>query len=94
MCRCERKPLIICTTGPDLPSLDAVLRRNVPAAYREYVRVISSVTDSDKIWLYHFCAAFVLPSKPTPAFTETFGICLAEKALCEAEGPTLATRTG
>lgn len=87
-------PLLLCTAGPDLEALHAMLLSKVPPAHQKYVRVLSSVRDEDKVWLYHYCAAFVLPSKPTANFTETFGIVLAEKALSQASGPTLATRTG
>lgn len=94
MCRAERWPLLLCTTGPKLDELHAMLQIQVPAADRSHVRVLSSVPDEDRPWLYHHCAAFALPSKPTPEFTETFGIVLAEKALAGGSGPTLATRTG
>ena len=39
------------------------------------------------------CAAFVLPSKPTSAFVETFGIALVEKMLVGG-GPVVTTATG
>ena len=38
-------------------------------------------------------AAFVLPSKPRPEFTETFGIALVEKML-SGGGPVITTDTG
>ncbi len=38
-------------------------------------------------------AAFVLPSKPRPEFTETFGIALVEKML-SGGGPVITTETG
>ncbi len=39
------------------------------------------------------CSAFVLPSKPMPEFTETFGIALVEKMLAGG-GPVITTDTG
>lgn len=87
-------PLLLCTTGPDLDGLHSMLRSKVAPAHQKLVRVLSSFTDEDKVWLYHHCAAFVLPSKPAAHVAEAFGIVLVEKALSEGSGPTLATRTG
>jgi glycosyltransferase involved in cell wall biosynthesis len=38
-------------------------------------------------------AAYALPSKPMPEFTETFGIALVEKMLAGG-GPVITTETG
>jgi len=54
---------------------------------------MDDVDDAEKWSLMAGCAAFVLPSKPTDAFVETFCITLVEKMLAGG-GPVITTRTG
>ena len=54
---------------------------------------LDDVDDAEKWALMAGCATFVLPSKPTPAFVETFGIALVEKMLAGG-GTIITTATG
>lgn len=58
------------------------------------MKFLSGVADDEKNSLFYGCAAYVLPSKPTPSFIETFGIVVAEKMLCGGVGPVITTSTG
>lgn len=82
------RPLVIAGNGPALPGLQR-LANNDP-----HIRFITDLGDREKPRLMHACGAFVLPSKPSPEFVETFGIVLAEKMLAGGPGPIITTRTG
>lgn len=82
--------LVIAGTGPALGALQEQARRS-PAADR--ITFLDDVDDAEKRLLMAGCAAYVLPSKPTPAFVETFGIALVEKMLAGG-GPIVTTETG
>jgi glycosyltransferase involved in cell wall biosynthesis len=83
-----RVPLIICGSGPGLP---AAIER---AAGDPHIRFLDDVDDDEKAELMHGCRAFLLPTKPTREFTETFGIAAAEKMLAGGPGPLLTTDCG
>ena len=57
------------------------------------ITFFDDVDDAEKWLLMAGSAAFVLPSKPTPAFVETFCITLVEKMLAGG-GPVITTSTG
>lgn len=82
--------LVIAGNGPALGELREQARRS-PAAAR--ITFLDDVDDAEKRLLMAGCAAYVLPSKPTPAFVETFGIALVEKMLAGG-GPIVTTATG
>jgi len=82
--------LVIAGTGPALGALQEQARRS-PAADR--ITFLDDVDDAEKRFLMAGCAAYVLPSKPTSAFVETFGIALVEKMLAGG-GPVVTTETG
>jgi glycosyltransferase involved in cell wall biosynthesis len=82
--------LVIAGSGPALGALQEQARRS-PAADR--ITFLDDVDDREKRLLMAGCAAYVLPSKPTTAFVETFGIALVEKMLAGG-GPVITTDTG
>ncbi|MFW7413776.1 glycosyltransferase [Demequina sp. SO4-18] len=82
--------LVIAGRGPDAEDL----RRHAassPAAER--IVFLDDVGDEEKPHLMAACAAYALPSKPRPEFTETFGIALVEQMLAGG-GPVITTETG
>lgn len=83
-------PLVIAGRGPDAARLHAIAAAS-PVADR--VMFLDDVDDAEKQHLMAGCAAYVLPSKPTPEFTETFGIALVENML-SGGGPVITTSTG
>jgi glycosyltransferase involved in cell wall biosynthesis len=82
--------LVIAGSGPQGPALRAQAAAS-PAAGR--IVFLDDVDDEEKVHLMAACAAFALPSKPRPEFTETFGIALVEKMLAGG-GPVITTATG
>lgn len=82
--------LVVAGNGPALDSLRDLARCS-PAADR--ITFLDDVDDAEKRLLMAGCAAYVLPSKPTTAFVETFGIALVEKMLAGG-GPVITTATG
>jgi glycosyltransferase involved in cell wall biosynthesis len=54
---------------------------------------LEDVGDEEKPHLMAACSTYVLPSKPAPEFTETFGIALVEKMLAGG-GPVITCDTG
>jgi len=82
--------LVIAGTGS---ALDDMRKRARRSAARHRITFLDDVDDAEKWSLMGGCAAFVLPSKPTPAFVETFGITLVEKMLAGG-GPIITTATG
>lgn len=82
--------LVIAGTGPALADMRA---RAAASPVADRVRFLDDVDDAEKSSLMAGCAAFVLPSKPTSAFVETFGITLVEKMLAGG-GPIITTTTG
>ncbi len=86
----ERMPLVIAGRGPDAERLREIAAAS-PVADR--VHFLDDVDDAEKQHLMAGCAAYVLPSKPTPEFTETFGIALVENML-SGGGPVITTDTG
>jgi glycosyltransferase involved in cell wall biosynthesis len=85
-----RRTLVIAGNGPEADHLHAVAEAS-PAAAR--IRFLHDVDDDERQPLMAGSAAFVLPSKPRPEFTETFGIALVEKML-SGGGPVITTETG
>ncbi|MCB2176077.1 MAG: glycosyltransferase [Actinomycetales bacterium] len=83
-------PLVIAGRGPDAERLHAIAAAS-PVADR--VVFLDDVGDAEKQHLMAGCTAYVLPSKPTPEFTETFGIALVENML-SGGGPVITTDTG
>lgn len=82
--------LVIAGNGPQADHLHG-LAQTSPAADR--IRFLHDVDDDERRPLMAGSAAFVLPSKPRPEFTETFGIALVEKML-SGGGPVITTETG
>jgi glycosyltransferase involved in cell wall biosynthesis len=82
--------LVIAGTGPSLADMRERAGRS-PVAHR--IIFLDDVDDEEKWSLMAGCAAFVLPSKPTTTFVETFGIALVEKMLAGG-GPIITTGTG
>lgn len=82
--------LVIAGNGPALADMRARAARS-PA--RDRIVFLDDVDDAEKWLLMAGCAVFVLPSKPTSAFVETFGIALVEKMLVGG-GPVVTTATG
>lgn len=82
--------LVIAGNGP---ALAAMRERATRSPARDRILFLDDVDDAEKRLLMAGCAAFVLPSKPTPAFVETFGIALVEKMLVGG-GPVVTTATG
>jgi glycosyltransferase involved in cell wall biosynthesis len=85
----DRK-LVIAGNGPQAEFLRGVAAGS-PAAER--IVFLDDVDDDERQGLMAGSAAFVLPSKPRPEFTETFGIALVEKML-SGGGPVITTETG
>ena len=84
------RTLVIAGNGPEADYLHGVANSS-PAADR--IRFLHDVDDDERQALMTGSAAFVLPSKPRPEFTETFGIALVEKML-SGGGPVITTDTG
>ncbi|WP_062461925.1 glycosyltransferase [Demequina soli] len=87
---CAHQTLVIAGRGPDLPYFRQVARRT---AARNRIVFLEDVGDEEKPHLMAACSAYVLPSKPAPEFTETFGIALVEKMLAGG-GPVITCATG
>jgi len=86
----DRVRLVIAGNGP---ALEAMRERARLSPVRRRITFLDDVDDAEKWSLMAGCAAFVLPSKPTVAFVETFGIALVEKMLAGG-GPIITTATG
>lgn len=82
--------LVIAGNGPDAEHFHAVADAS---PLRDRIVFMHDVGDEEKQHLMAGCAAYVLPSKPTPAFVETFGIALVEVMLAGG-GPVITTDTG
>jgi glycosyltransferase involved in cell wall biosynthesis len=82
--------LVVAGTGPQGPALRA---QAAASAAPDRIVFLDDVDDDEKVHLMAGCAAFALPSKPRPEFTETFGIALVEKMLAGG-GPVITTATG
>lgn len=82
--------LAIVGRGPDAERLHRLAAAS-PLAAR--IRFFDDVGDAEKPHLMSACAVYALPSRPSPEFTETFGIALAEKMLAGG-GPVITTHTG
>ncbi|MEM7143446.1 MAG: glycosyltransferase [Actinomycetota bacterium] len=82
--------LVIAGTGNALP---AMRERAATLGLGDRILFFDDVGDDEKTALMAGSAAYVLPSKPRPEFTETFGIALAEKMLAGG-GPVITTETG
>ncbi|WP_236683747.1 glycosyltransferase family 4 protein [Demequina flava] len=82
--------LVIAGRGPDAAALRKYAAAS-PAAPR--IRFLDDVGDEEKPHLMSACSAYVLPSKPRPEFTETFGIALVEEMLAGG-GPVITCATG
>jgi glycosyltransferase involved in cell wall biosynthesis len=87
---CADRELVIAGRGPDEARLRGIAAAS-PAADR--IRFLTDVGDAEKPALMAGCAAYVLPSKPLPEFTETFGIALVEKMLAGG-GAVITALTG
>lgn len=83
-------PLVICGDGPEREDLHAYAERSGVA---DRITFLHDVSDAEKPALMAGCAAYVLPSKPRPEFTETFGIALVETMLAGG-GPVITCDTG
>ena len=82
--------LVIAGEGPAKRKLrDYIKKKRIPHAY-----LIGSVTENEKLNLMYGCRAFIVPTKPTRAFTETFGIVFAEKLLTGGTGLIVTCKTG
>jgi glycosyltransferase involved in cell wall biosynthesis len=82
--------LVIAGTGTALGDMRA---RAAASGVADRIRFLDDVDDTEKWALMAGSAGFVLPSKPTPAFVETFCITLAETMLAGG-GPVITTTTG
>lgn len=82
--------LIIAGRGPDAEALRAHAASSSAA---DRIRFFDDVGDEEKPHLMAACSAYVLPSKPRPEFTETFGIALVEEMLAGG-GPVVTCATG
>jgi len=87
---CQDLTLVIAGRGPQEQELRE-LAAGTDAADR--IRFFNDVGDDEKPHLMTACAAYALPSRPEPEFTETFGIALVEKALAGG-APTITCDTG
>ena len=87
---CAELTLVVAGNGPDAAHLRDLAATSGAA---DRIRFLDDVDDQEKPHLMAGCAAFVLPSKPRPEFTETFGIALVEKMLAGG-GPVITTETG
>ena len=88
--QCAGLRLVIAGNGPEARLLQEYAADS-PAADR--ISFLDDVTDAERSPLMAGCAAFALPTKPRPEFTETFGIALVEKML-SGGGPVITTETG
>ena len=86
----EDVELVIVGRGPDAERLHGLAAAS-PLAAR--IRFLDDVGDAEKPHLMEACAVYVLPSRPSDDFVETFGIALAEKMLAGG-GPVITTLTG
>jgi glycosyltransferase involved in cell wall biosynthesis len=86
----EMVQLVVAGNGPALGALREQARRSSAA---DRILFLDDVDDAEKRLLMAGCAVYVLPSKPTSAFVETFGIALVEKMLAGG-GPVITTETG
>ena len=84
------RTLVIAGNGPQAGFLHGVAARSTAA---DRIVFFDDVDDDERQALMAGSAAFVLPSKPRPEFTETFGIALVEKML-SGGGPVITTETG
>jgi len=82
------KKLVICGNGPESDRLHQL------AGADPNITIFHDVGDEEKMLLMYGCAAYCLPSKARPEFTETFGIAIAEKMLAGGLGPVITTQTG
>jgi glycosyltransferase involved in cell wall biosynthesis len=82
--------LVIAGNGPALADMRERASRSTA---HHLITFLDDVDDAEKWSLMAGCAAFALPSKPTAAFIETFGIALVEKMLAGG-GPVITTDTG
>lgn len=82
--------LVIAGRGPEAEEFRAYAASS-PAADR--IVFLDDVGDEEKPHLMAGCAAYALPSKPRPEFTETFGIALVEEMLAGG-GPVITCDTG
>jgi glycosyltransferase involved in cell wall biosynthesis len=87
---CDGLRLVIAGNGPEAQMLREHAAAS-PAADR--INFFDDVDDGERSALMAGCATFVLPTKPRPEFTETFGIALVEKML-SGGGPVITTETG
>lgn len=87
---CRHQTLVIAGRGPDLPYFREVAAHTTA---RERIQFLEDVGDEEKPHLMAACSTYVLPSRPAPEFTETFGIALVEKALAGG-GPVITCDTG
>lgn len=83
-------PLVICGNGPERESLHAYAERT---GLTDRITFLHDVSDAEKPALMAGSLAYVLPSKPRPEFTETFGIALVE-AMLAGGGPVITCDTG
>lgn len=83
-------PLVIAGDGREREELHAYAARS---GVGDRITFLHDVSDAEKPSLMAGCAAYVLPSKPRPEFTETFGIALAEVMLAGG-GPVITCDTG
>lgn len=86
----DRVPLVVAGRGPDAARLAGVA---AASGVGDRIVFLDDVDDAEKPHLMAGSAAFVLPSKPLPEFTETFGIALVESLLAGG-GPVITTDTG
>lgn len=86
----DRMPLVIAGRGPDATRLAGVA---AASGAGDRILFLDDVDDAEKPHLMAGSAAFALPSKPLPEFTETFGIALVETLLAGG-GPVITTITG
>ncbi|GAB2610352.1 glycosyltransferase [Pseudactinotalea suaedae] len=86
----HRIPLVICGNGPERDELHAWAERTGAA---DRIMFLHDVSDAEKPALMAGSLAYVLPSKPRPEFTETFGIALVEQMLAGG-GPVITCDTG
>lgn len=82
--------LVVAGAGPSAAELRARAGRS-PMSHR--IDFFDDVDDDEKRCMMAGCAAYVLPSRPTPSFVETFGIALVEQMLAGG-GPAITTATG
>ncbi|WP_084079057.1 glycosyltransferase family 4 protein [Demequina sp. NBRC 110057] len=84
------RTLVIAGRGPDAAALRDYAASSDAA---ESIVFLDDVGDEEKPHLMAGCAAYALPSKPRPEFTETFGIALVEEMLAGG-GPVITCATG